>query len=409
MKISEFLHLALPEEQWLPTISGVLRQFAEEECYVYERQPCWYLGKGCQARLHINADGTQATFIDDAGEQKWAVDSIADCARRFMAHPQVKGRRVYGQVPREELIFEKGNVTVYADSADGCRRLCEWVKEAGTTTQNAPLAVDTALNGEAYKQQVARAVAEIRRGEYVKVIVSRAIPLPSRIDMPATLLYGRQANTPVRSFMFRQEGREALGFSPELVMSVMGNKVVTEPLAGTRDRMGNPEHNKAKEAELLHDSKEVLEHILSVKEAIAELEAVCQPGSVVVEDLMSVRQRGSVQHLGSGVSGQLSENKDAWDAFTVLFPSITASGIPKNAALNAIMQIEKTPRELYSGAILLLDDTRFDAALVLRSVFQDSQRCWIQAGAGIIAQSTPERELTETREKLASIAPYLMV
>lgn len=66
MKISEFLHLALPEEQWLPTISGVLRQFAEEECYVYERQPCWYLGKGCQARLHINADGTQATFIDDA-------------------------------------------------------------------------------------------------------------------------------------------------------------------------------------------------------------------------------------------------------------------------------------------------------------------------------------------------------
>ncbi len=69
MKISEFLHLALPEEQWLPTISGVLRQFAEEECYVYERQPCWYLGKGCRARLHINADGTQATFIDDAGEQ----------------------------------------------------------------------------------------------------------------------------------------------------------------------------------------------------------------------------------------------------------------------------------------------------------------------------------------------------
>lgn len=341
MKISEFLHLALPEEQWLPTISGVLRQFAEEECYVYERQPCWYLGKGCLARLHINADGTQATFIDDAGEQQWAVD--------------------------------------------------------------------TALNGEAYKQQVARAVAEIRRGEYVKVIVSRAIPLPSRIDMPATLLYGRQANTPVRSFMFRQEGREALGFSPELVMSVTGNKVVTEPLAGTRDRMGNPEHNKAKEAELLHDSKEVLEHILSVKEAIAELEAVCLPGSVVVEDLMSVRQRGSVQHLGSGVSGQLAENKDAWDAFTVLFPSITASGIPKNAALNAIMQIEKTPRELYSGAILLLDDMRFDAALVLRSVFQDSQRCWIQAGAGIIAQSTPERELTETREKLASIAPYLMV
>lgn len=112
-------------------------------------------------------------------------------------------------------------------------------------------------------------------------------------------------------------------------MSVTGNKVVTEPLAGTRDRMGDTAYNQANERELLHDGKEVLEHILSVKEAIAELEAVCQPGSVVVEDLMSVRQRGSVQHLGSGVSGQLAEDKDAWDAFTVLFPSITASGIPK--------------------------------------------------------------------------------
>ena len=65
MKISEFLHLALPEEQWLPMISGVLRQFGDEECYVYERQPCWYIGRGCQAQLQINADGTQATFIDD--------------------------------------------------------------------------------------------------------------------------------------------------------------------------------------------------------------------------------------------------------------------------------------------------------------------------------------------------------
>lgn len=109
------------------------------------------------------------------------------------------------------------------------------------------LAVDTALNNEVYKQQVARVVSEIHRGEYVKVIASRAITQPSRIDIPATLLYGRQANTPAWSFMFRQEGCEALGFSP-LVMLVTGNKVVTEPLAGTRDCMVNPEYNKVKEA-----------------------------------------------------------------------------------------------------------------------------------------------------------------
>ncbi|STV90057.1 Salicylate synthetase [Klebsiella michiganensis] len=214
MKISEFLHLALPEEQWLPMISGVLRQFGDEECYVYERQPCWYIGRGCQAQLQINADGTQATFIDDAGEQKWAVDSITDCARRFMTHPRVRGCRVYGQVgfnfaahargmaydagewplltltaPREELIFEKGNVTVYADSADGCRRLCEWVKEVDTATPCGPMVVDTAWT---VKRINSRLRAPFRRS-------AAAITLKS--SSHARFLCQRELICPLRCYM----------------------------------------------------------------------------------------------------------------------------------------------------------------------------------------------------------------
>ncbi len=159
------------------------------------------------------------------------MDSIADCARRFMAHPQVKGRRVYGQVgfnfaaharglpltpgwplltltvPREELILKRK-----------CHRLCglrrrvptfvRVGKEAGTTTQNAPLAVDTALNGEAYKQQVARAVAEIRRGEYVKVIVSRAIPCHrGLICPPRCYTGGRQTRLCARLCSVRKDAK----------------------------------------------------------------------------------------------------------------------------------------------------------------------------------------------------------
>jgi hypothetical protein len=133
---------------------------------------------------------------------------------------------------------------------------------------------------------------------------------------------------------------------------------------------------------------------------------------VTIRDFMSVRERGSVQHLGSKLISELEGDADCWSAFNTIFPSITATGIPKNAALEAVERLESRPRELYSGAVLKLGKenwgSSFEAALVLRSVFQDKNRSWIQAGAGIIEQSNPEREMTETMEKLASIAPYLI-
>ena len=108
--------------------------------------------------------------------------------------------------------------------------------------------------------------------------------------------------------------------------------------------------------------------------------------------------------------GQLSAKADAWSALNVLFPSITATGIPKNTAMKAIERLETRPRELYSGAVMLIDgkEDLFEATLCLRTVFQDTDKTWIQAGAGIISKSNPERELTETAEKLASVAPYVV-
>ncbi|KAJ5189747.1 hypothetical protein N7491_008208 [Penicillium cf. griseofulvum] len=108
--------------------------------------------------------------------------------------------------------------------------------------------------------------------------------------------------------------------------------------------------------------------------------------------------RGSVQHLGSRIPGIRSPEKDMWDAFDVVFPSIITSGIPKHAALKAIQRLEHQPRELYSRA---------NSKLPLRTVFQDRNRAWIQAGVGAITQSNPQRELMETHEKLASIAPFV--
>jgi salicylate synthetase len=254
------------------------------------------------------------------------------------------------------------------------------------------------------------ALSDIAQGRYGKVIPSRALEIEGKIDMPATLLAGRHANDPARTFPISHGGYRATGFSPELVLSVDNGKVMTEPLAGTRSAKGTKKEVETMRNELLNDPKEIVEHVISVREAIEELRQLCPPETIKVEDLMPVRARGSVQHLGSSVAGMLSPEKDIWDAFNVLFPSITASGIPKPAALEAIQHLEDKPRELYLGAVFMIEDSKsFEAALVLRTVCQDKSRSWIQAGAGVISQSNPQRELMETREKLASVAPFVVL
>ena len=125
-----------------------------------------------------------------------------------------------------------------------------------------------------YKTSVASALSEIKSGLYKKIIVSRAVDLKERVDMPATLLRGRRANTPARTFCLNQAGFQATGFSPELVVSVDKGKVTTEPLAGTRSRIGTKEEIEVLANELLNDDKEILEHVLSVKEPINELNRV---------------------------------------------------------------------------------------------------------------------------------------
>ena len=260
----------------------------------------------------------------------------------------------------------------------------------------------------AYAVAVADAVAEIRAGLLDKVILSRSVPVPHDIDLPATYLAGRRGNDPARSFLLRLAGWEAAGFSPEIVVRVdPAGEVATQPLAGTRARTGTSLDVTWRE-ELYRDAKEVFEHALSVRLAAVEMAGFCAPGSVRVGDFMSIKERGSVQHLASEVFGTLAPGADAWDAVAALFPAVTASGIPKREAIDLISRVEE-PRGLYSGAVLTVDSTgAIDAALVLRTVFRRGGRTWLRAGAGVVAQSRPERELEETREKLRSVSRFLV-
>lgn len=271
--------------------------------------------------------------------------------------------------------------------------------------QPTPVAVEHA-NADAYRTSVAAAVRDIQDGTLQKVILSRVVEVAHPVDLVGTYVVGRRRNTPSRSYLLDVGGMRAAGFSPEIVLAVDETGLVTtQPLAGTRALSDD----RGLRDELLGDSKEIFEHAISVKVSWDELTELCEPGSVVVDDYMAVKERGSVQHLASSVSGRLSPGRTAWQAFATLFPAVTASGVPKNAAYPVIHRHESEPRGLYSGAVLAVDQSgTFDAALVLRTIFQRGERTWLRAGAGIVEQSRPDRELEETCEKLRSVALHVV-
>ncbi|TCJ94958.1 salicylate synthase [Nocardia alba] len=327
--------------------------------------------------------------------------------RRGAAPPS--GTLVRLIVPRVEVRLDGHRVSIRSVAAADRDRVRAHLATPARPGAHAAVRIDVQAEGSAYRTRVAQAVKEIRQGQYQKVILSRSVRLPFPVDLPATYELGRRANTPARSFLLRLDGAAAAGFSPEVIVTVdEDRRVATQPLAGTRAFGRGAQADAAARAELETDPKEIYEHAVSVRTAVEEMRPICAPTSVGVEEFMGVRERGSVQHLASLVQGVLADDRTAWDALEALFPAVTASGIPKRESLDAIARMDE-PRGLYSGAVLRIShDGSLDAALVLRAVYQAADGAWLRAGAGIVADSDPEREFEETCEKLASIAPYIV-
>lgn len=314
-------------------------------------------------------------------------------------------------VPQVEVRWDDDSVVVRGTDPPTCRQVREMLATPPVprTYRASPLDVEQG-SIEDYRNAVAAAVREISDRQLQKVILSRIVPVDYTVDLVGSYIVGRRHNTPSRSFLLNVGGLQAAGFSPEVVAEVDGaGRVSTYPLAGTRALSGSHEEDRQLGNDLLSDSKEILEHSIAVKAAWDELTALCESGSVAVEDFMTIRRRGSVQHLASSVSGRLLADQGPWRAFAALFPGVTACGFPKKAACASIRRHESSPRGLYSGAVLTVDHTgAMDAALVLRTIFQQPGRTWLRAGAGIVEQSQPDREFEETCEKLRSVALHLV-
>ena len=404
------------------------------EFVVYEKNGQWSYAGGVLADVTVDRDGARLGGVRTA-RLPWSDQPLRQ-VNELLAMVPVRGWRAYGTaafelsyakdgnrehvddqplihlvVPKSEVRISSGRAQVRSTNPDTLDVLIDLLTRPVEGRAQDAVALDVRQIGrDEYRDAVEGAVQDIADARLQKMILSRLVQVDEDIDLVGTYLRGRRQNTPARSFLLRLGGLEAAGFSPEIVVSVTDDgTVVSQPLAGTRALTSDAATNSRLRGELLSDVKEIYEHAISVKVSNDELLTVCEPDTVGVRDLMTLEKRGSVQHIASQVTGRLAAGYDAWDAFAAVFPAVTASGVSKEAAYEAIRRYETERRGLYGGAVMTVDESgAMDAALVLRTVYRQDGRTWLRAGAGIVGQSQPDREFEETCEKLDSVARFLV-
>jgi anthranilate synthase component 1 len=195
-----------------------------------------------------------------------------------------------------------------------------------------------------------------------------------------------------------------IGASPEMLVRCRGDHVDYRPIAGTRRRGASEAEDRLLTEEMRSDEKEVAEHVMLVDLGRNDLGRVAQFGSVRVEDLMSVERYSKVQHLVSSLSARLRTGCDRFDALAACFPAGTVTGAPKVKAMEIIGQLEPDERGVYSGAVLYADYAdNLDSCIAIRTIVLTKGKASVQAGAGIVADSVPEREYDETVHKAQAL------
>jgi anthranilate synthase component 1 len=268
--------------------------------------------------------------------------------------------------------------------------------------------VQSNLQPGVYADGVERIREHIRAGDAFQVVLSQRFELAS--DVEALDLYRvlRATNPSPYMYLLRFAGRESpfdvVGSSPEALVTVTGASAVVHPPAGTRPRGATPEEDVRLAEGLLADPKERAEHVMLVDLARNDLGRVCVPGTVEVPDFMRVEHYSHVMHLVSTVAGEVAPEHDALDVFDATFPAGTVSGAPKPRAMEIIESLEPTRRALYAGTVGYVDASGdMDMAIAIRTAVLHRGRAYVQAGAGIVADSDSATEEAETRHKARAV------
>lgn len=264
---------------------------------------------------------------------------------------------------------------------------------------------DRNMSEEDYIAKVLRAKEEILSGEAFQIVLSQRFSMDCTADTIDVYRMLRLRNPSPYMYLFRFEGGiDVVGSSPEALVKLTDGQVMVHPIAGTRKRSHSPEEDTRLGEELLADPKERAEHLMLVDLGRNDLGRICTPGSVEVIDFMSVERYSHVMHIVSTVTGTLAAEKSAVDALFATFPAGTLSGAPKPRAMEIIEGLEPHRRGLYGGAIGYLDFTgNVDTCIAIRTALIYQGRAYVQAGAGVVADSIPESENQECINKAAAV------
>ncbi len=329
---------------------------------------------------------------------------------------------IFLMVSREVVVFDnlsgKVFLIVHADPGDeqafqkGQKRLDELMQTlrepapvpAGTCTQGQSIDFTPEFSESAFKQAVERTREYIRAGDVMQVVLSQRQSAEFE-DPPINLYRGLRSLNPSPYMYYLDMGDfQIVGSSPEVLVRLEDREITVRPIAGTRPRGKDHDHDREIEQELLQDPKELAEHLMLIDLGRNDVGKVAETGSVTLTDKMIIERYSHVMHIVSNVTGKLKEPFDAIDVIRAVFPAGTVSGAPKIRAMEIVNEFEPVKRGVYSGAVGYISwDGNMDTAIAIRTAVIKDQKLYIQAGAGIVHDSVPDNEWDETNNKAGAL------
>jgi anthranilate synthase component 1 len=345
-----------------------------------------------RARQDVDVPGCLLMFFD----RLLAFDHVRHQIH-IIAAADVRGgdlKRAYQRATRDIAQIEKR-------LAAGLKRLD--FRAAAAPGARPPAPRSSVSHGK-FLASVRRAQEYIAAGDIFQVVLSQRLEFPLRAAPFAVYRALRALNPSPYMYFLRMGGLHVLGSSPEMLVRVTGRKIEYRPIAGTRPRGASDAEDAALERELLADEKERAEHVMLVDLGRNDVGRVSEYGSVRVRDLMYVERYSHVMHLVSAIEGKLRGGLDALDAFASCFPAGTLTGAPKVRAMQIIEELEPVRRGIYGGSVLYADFSgNLDSCIAIRTMVVKGKKAYVQAGAGIVADSDPEKEFEECRNKARAL------
>jgi len=301
--------------------------------------------------------------------------------------------------PRDAQAYEKAQLRLRELAA----QLRQPVKIPEETISE-PGVAQSEFSREGFMAAVERAKRYIHEGDIMQVVLSQRISHPYSASPLSLYRALRALNPSPYMFYFDMGTFHVVGASPEILVRLEGDTVTLRPIAGTRPRGTTREQDAALEAELLADPKERAEHVMLMDLGRNDVGRVAKVGSVLVTDNMVVERYSHVMHIVSNVEGKLKAGLDAIAVLRATFPAGTVSGAPKVRAMEIIDELEPSKRGVYAGAVGYLGfNGDMDLAIAIRTAVIKAGRLYVQAGAGIVADSVPASEWTETQNKARAV------